>query len=227
VFTPPARIVAVVPAHNEVELLPRCLDALTVAAAAVPVPVALVVVLDACDDDTASVVPQGVRVVEIGARNVGVARAAGFDSAAAESGPDTWFATTDADSVVEATWFHNHVSHAASADAVAGTVRVDTWPHHSPAVQRLFEENYAAPLGNSTQKHVHGASLGVRADAYRSVGGFRPLAVGEDQDLVDRLIAAGRLVAWADDLCVATSDRSDARADDGFAQHLRSLTVPS
>ncbi|MGU3432948.1 glycosyltransferase [Actinomycetes bacterium M1A6_2h] len=224
---PPAHIVAVVPAHNEVELLPRCLDALGRAAASALVPVTVVVVLDACDDNTVSVVPQGVRVVEIEARNVGVARAAGFDSVAAQVGTDTWFTTTDADSVVEVTWFHNHLSHAITADAAAGTVRVDTWPNHTAAVQRLFHEQYAATLGNSTQKHVHGASLGMRADAYRAVGGFRPMAVGEDQDIVDRLVAAGRVVAWADDLCVSTSDRSDARADEGFAHHLRSLAVPS
>ncbi|GGG20189.1 glycosyl transferase [Rhodococcoides trifolii] len=226
-FTPPTQLVAVVPAHNEAELLPRCLDALSRAAASVLVPVTIVVVLDACDDDTASVVPQGIEVVEIVARNVGAARAAGFASVAAELGSDAWLTTTDADSTVESGWFHNHLAHAAHADAAAGTVRVDAWPNHSTAVQRLFHEQYAAAQGNSTQKHVHGASLGIRADAYWSVGGFRPLAVGEDQDLVDRLIAAGRPVAWADDLCVATSDRTDARAGEGFAHHLRSLAVPS
>ena len=39
--------------------------------------------------------------------------------------------------------------------------------------------------------HVHGANLGVRADAYWRVGGFRPLHVGEDVDLVSRLVTPG------------------------------------
>jgi len=44
------QVVVVVPAHNELEHLPRCLRALTTAALCIAVPVLIVVVLDACDD---------------------------------------------------------------------------------------------------------------------------------------------------------------------------------
>ncbi|PRC52623.1 glycosyl transferase, partial [Mycobacterium sp. ITM-2017-0098] len=45
-----ARAVVVVPAHNELEHLPRCLRALTTAALCVPAPVTTIVVLDSSDD---------------------------------------------------------------------------------------------------------------------------------------------------------------------------------
>ena len=44
------QVVVVVPAHNEVANLPGCIASVRVAAAAVPVPVLTVVVLDHCDD---------------------------------------------------------------------------------------------------------------------------------------------------------------------------------
>jgi glycosyltransferase involved in cell wall biosynthesis len=47
------RVGVVVPAHDERDLLPACLAALAVAAARVaPVPVEVIVVADACTDDT-------------------------------------------------------------------------------------------------------------------------------------------------------------------------------
>jgi glycosyltransferase involved in cell wall biosynthesis len=44
------RVVVVVPAHNELAHLPRCLRALATAGLCAPVPVLTVVVLDATDD---------------------------------------------------------------------------------------------------------------------------------------------------------------------------------
>ena len=67
----------VVPAHNEVELLPACLEALAVAAAAVDVAVDVLVVLDSCTDGSAQVRGR-TTATSVQARNVGVARRAGF-----------------------------------------------------------------------------------------------------------------------------------------------------
>ena len=75
--------------------------------------------------------------------------------------------------------------------------------------------------------HVHGANLGVRADAYWRVGGFRPLHVGEDVDLVSRLVEAGTPLAWDAHNAVLTSDRSDCRARGGFGDYVRSLADDS
>ena len=103
--------VVVVPAHNELEHLPRCLLALTTASRRLTMPVLMVVVLDACDDGSDSLAEQfgpDVRFVSIDAGNVGAARAAGFEYARSVCGsvePErTWFATTDADSVVSGQW---------------------------------------------------------------------------------------------------------------------------
>ena len=105
----------VVPAHNEETLLPACLIALRHAAGAVSIPVHLLVVADMCTDGTVATARAcGARVISIGARNVGAARAAGMSELlrlTAESDPSAacdpsavWLATTDADTVVPAGW---------------------------------------------------------------------------------------------------------------------------
>ena len=103
----------VVPAHDEQELLPACLAALRVAArhpALRRLAVHLVPVLDACSDDSGDVAPGA---LEVQARNVGVARAAGFaEVIARESGrpaQQLWLTTTDADSTVPADWLTEHL----------------------------------------------------------------------------------------------------------------------
>src|ERR1700730_959832 len=75
------RIGVVVPVKNEEQTLARCLDGLEVAASRVAMPVTVIVVLDACTDNSASVAAGfhagGVRAITIEANNVGCARAAG------------------------------------------------------------------------------------------------------------------------------------------------------
>jgi glycosyltransferase involved in cell wall biosynthesis len=74
-------VAVVIPAHNESVVLPRCLDAVWAAAANAPVPVLVVVVLAACDDDCASLIARfgaDVRFLRVDERNVGAARGAGF-----------------------------------------------------------------------------------------------------------------------------------------------------
>jgi hypothetical protein len=63
--------------------------------------------------------------------------------------------------------------------------------------------------------------------AYWRVGGFRPLHVGEDLDLVKRLLAAGAPLAWDTDIPVLTSDRRDFRAPGGFGDFVLSLADES
>ena len=81
----------VVPAHDEQNLLPSCLSSLRRAARAVRgTPVHLVVVADACRDQTARVALRGgAGVVLIGAGNVAAARAAGIREVLRRTGPST------------------------------------------------------------------------------------------------------------------------------------------
>ncbi|MEO5709728.1 MAG: hypothetical protein ABIQ59_07890 [Nocardioidaceae bacterium] len=75
--------------------------------------------------------------------------------------------------------------------------------------------------------HVHGANLAVRADAYLDVGGFPGAVHGEDQALVDALVARGHRLLRTREISVVTSGRLVGRAQDGLADHLRRLEQSS
>ena len=200
---------AVVPAHDEETLLPACLAALRDAARALRLPVHVVVVADACTDQTAAVArAAGARVIGIRARRVGAARAAGMrELLRLASGADpaaVWLATTDADTLVPPDWLRRQLDYAiAGWDVVLGTVTVTGWGGHPP--------------------HVHGADLGVRASAYLAAGGFPPLRTAEDHALLAAATRAGCMVAQAGDIAVETSGRRLARAPRGFGDLLRTL----
>jgi hypothetical protein len=70
---------------------------------------------------------------------------------------------------------------------------------------------------------VHGANLGLTPDAYRATGGFPPRATGEDVALVAALDRTGLRVLRDRAHPVVTSARTEGRAPDGFAAHLRGL----
>jgi hypothetical protein len=62
----------------------------------------------------------------------------------------------------------------------------------------------------------------VLASTYLSAGGFRPLLLREDVDLVHRLGHAGAVIAADAVPDVITSGRSIARAPGGYASYLSS-----
>jgi glycosyltransferase involved in cell wall biosynthesis len=170
------QVAVVVPAHNEVRHLPRCLRALATAALCVRVPVLTVVVLDACDDGSERLAGQfgpDVHFVSVDAGNVGAARAAGFEYArghCAAAAERTWHATTDADSVVGGNWLVQMT--AADADMVLGVVQVPVWRHFNVEVARRYLHRYHSK--GEEHNHIHGANMGFRADAYwRSAGSGR------------------------------------------------------
>ena len=218
----------VVPAHDEEGLLPACLAALRRAARRAGTrPVHTVVVADACSDRTAQRArAAGAEVVEIQARRVGSARAAGFAAALRRThGADpaqVWLATTDADTLVPPHWLARQISHAeAGWDAVLGTVTVSDWSGHPGHVPDEFAAQYTHE--GESHPHVHGANLGVRASAYLAAGGFQALGTGEDHALVAALEAIGRPILRSTDLAVETSARHAARAPYGFGHRLAAL----
>ncbi len=217
------RVVVVVPSHDEVELLGECLEALRTAARAVTLPVQVVVVLDACTDGSEKLLGPSESAVVLEARNVGAARAAGFTAAGITA--STWCATTDADSRVHPGWLVAQLEWAArGADVVVGTVAA-RWESPASRVEALFTREYAAQVGPDGHRHVHGANLGLRGDAYLGLGGVAPLPAHEDVDLVERAEAAGLTLAWARDATVDTSTRTTGRTPEGFAHHLASLAA--
>lgn len=230
---PARRVVAVVvPARDEEDELPGCLDALAVAAAraaTLGVLTSVTVVADRCADRTAELArAHGVRVVEITAGAAGAARAAGFVDVLAGLDPHgLWLATTDADSRVPADWLTRQLAWAGGGwDAIAGTVRVRDWAGHPADTQAAFEQRYQSWRGRH-HPHVHGANLGFDARAYLEVGGFAPCPVGEDRALVVALEAAGRHVLRTDALRVGTSGRTTPRAPAGFGHDLRTGAASS
>lgn len=228
------RAVVVIPAHNELANLPSCLKSMVTAAACVRLPVSIVVVLDASDDGSRELAGRfgaDVHFVEVDVRNVGAARRAGFEYAqricALELTEDsrTWYATTDADSRVDADWLVRQTE--STADVVLGVVRITNWRRFSAAAARRYLAAYRSKRSVDGHGHVHGANMGFCAEAYWRVGGFAALASDEDVDLVRRFEAAGYRIDRDDELSVVTSARQVGRAPRGFAKHLRSVGPPA
>ncbi len=134
-----------------------------------------------------------------------------------------WFANTDADTVVPADWLVCHLRWAeAGAAAVAGVVEVDSFADHPPEVPGRFSARYDGPP-DRPHPHVHGANLGVRADAYRAAGGWRQLPIGEDHALWAALARTGHRVVSSRASKVTTSGRAVGRLRGGFADVLNEL----
>jgi glycosyltransferase involved in cell wall biosynthesis len=200
----------VVPAHNEQELLPACLATLGEAV--------VIVVADACTDRTAEVARRcGATVLEISARSVGAARAAGVRELLRRGA--SWVATTDADTLVPPCWLDAHVRYAARGwNAVAGTVTVTDWREHPPLRPAAYARYYA-----TDRSPVHGATLGFTADAYVAAGGFPAISTGEDHALVAAMERTGRRVLRTPRVTVITSARTRYRAPHGFGHLLTTL----
>ncbi|MFS0732588.1 glycosyltransferase family A protein [Microbacterium sp. 1P10UB] len=222
----PTRTAVIVPVHDEEELLGDCLSSIIVATKAVRVPVEIVVALDACSDGSAGVAASaGVRTVELAARLVGAARRAGTTRALEllDGEPrDLWLAHTDADSIVPPHWLaHQLALRDAGADLVLGTVRPD---FRGLSARHAAHWTATHPRGRPAA-NVHGANLGLRADAYLAAGGFPAVAEHEDVELVARARAAGAAVVVSDDGEVLTSARFTGRTPGGYAAFLRALAA--
>lgn len=215
-------IAAIVPVHDEEELLPACLEALQIAASDPALEgeeARIYVVLDSCRDRSAQVArASGANCLSTDKKNVGESRALGAVTAIRQGA--RWLAFTDADSRVPADWFSRQLAH--RADVVCGIVSVEDWSEHRPVVTERYE---AAYVPRDDHRHIHGANLGVCALAYRAVGGFLNLPCDEDVSLVRKLEAVGARVAWVASPCVITSARREGRLTGGFASYLSKLAI--
>ena len=159
-------------------------------------------------------------VVEVHAGNVGVARAVAAQTALRRFRGDAahcWLANTDADCEVPATWLLDQLALAQHGyAAVAGIIDVDCFAEHLPMVESRFRMTYQVNT-DGTHPHVHGANLGMRADAYLAAGGWNPLTTAEDHDLWRRLRACAVPHLSDARLQVLTSGRRAGRAPLGFA----------
>ena len=222
----------IVPAHNEERELEQCLAAIRVAAGDAGLggeAVHVTVVLDSCSDGSRAIVERHARVgthradggcvvdgIVVASRNVGAARAAGAAHLLARGA--RWLAFTDADTRVSPAWLAVQLS--LDVDVVCGTIAVEDWSPHlddAEALRRHFHLGYTDADGH---RHIHGANLGVAADAYQRAGGFEPLACSEDVALVAALERSGARFAWSSAPRVVTSARRNPKASGGFGDTL-------
>ncbi|SAK97081.1 Glycosyl transferase family 2 [Caballeronia fortuita] len=207
----------VIPAHNEAAHIGTCVAAARRAAdhhQLLGEAVRVIVVADACTDATADIARAlGAEVTCIDARNVGIARSHGAERALALGA--RWLAFTDADTTVAEDWLVRQLD--CCADAVCGVIGVHDWSPHIGAVREHFGRTYTDADGH---RHIHGANMGVSAQAYVRAGGFAPLETSEDVALVEALIAAGARIEWSASPRVVTSARTDFRAKKGFGATL-------
>ncbi len=214
-----------IPVHNEEALLGECLEAALIAArhpGLLGESVQILVVLDSCSDASGAIAQTfAVQRLEVQARNVGHVRGVGARHLLNQGA--RWISCTDADSRVAPDWLVAQL--ALNADAVCGTVTVDTWSEgFDSAAQIRYLQGYQARDGH---RHIHGANLGISAGAYIRAGGFEPLACHEDVQLVRDLERCGALIAWSHSPQVVTSARLEARAQGGFGDYLKSLVQAS
>ena len=147
--------------------------------------------------------------------------------------------TTDADSLVGPTWISETLRLiSAGADGVAGYIdasaheivplgpafmrrsrREDAYLRAAAEIYALCDPRPHDPWPN--HRISSGASLAVTLDAYRSIGGLPPLALGEDRALTFALENGGFKVRHSLDVVVATSCRLVGRARGGAAQTMR------
>jgi glycosyltransferase involved in cell wall biosynthesis len=222
-------IAVLIPARNEEVLLPRCLASVQRARNLLPPDVTsdVIVVADSSHDKTYQIAKTMLgddgRVLAANFGCVGAARIAAAGAALERSAVPMyrcWLSNTDADCEVPATWLLDQLKLAQHGiAAVAGIVDVDSFEDHLPHVQQLFCETYLL-LEDGTHGHVHGANLGIRADAYLEAGGWAQLETAEDHDLWNRLGTSGYTRYSDATLQVITSGRRIGRAPHGFAEAL-------
>lgn len=230
-MTLPTAVAVVVPVRDEEALLPACLDALDTAVATLretrpDIQARVFVVLDACTDRSSEVVAgrPDVTAVVCRAGNVGVARALGVAAAAdwalASGGGSLWVANTDGDSSVPPHWLAAQVEMAAAGhDLVVGTVQPRPGDLSSEDLE-LWRERHSSADGHV---HVHGANLGFAWSAYEAVGGFAPIAVHEDVELVGAMRRAALPWLASGRIEVTTSGRRMGRTPGGFAGYLEDM----
>ncbi|KER83480.1 glycosyl transferase [Xanthomonas arboricola pv. celebensis] len=214
-------IAVTIPAHNEADLIGRCLQSILVAAAHPHLfgeRVEIHVALDRCSDGTGAIAhAHGARTVTTSG-GVGIARAAAASAAIARGA--RWLAFTDADTCVPPDWLSAQLD--CAADVFCGVVEVTDWHDFRPETRQAF---LTKEIRRDGHPHVHGANLGMSVAAYVAAGGFSALKCSEDVALVSALERAGMQIARLVKPVVNTSARRIARATGGFSDHLARLEM--
>jgi len=236
--------VVIIPARNEEHRIVACLRALAHQSDGL----AIVIVANNCTDRTVTIADEAGTdlglTLEILDRTfdpeagVGKARHLGCTHALTRWPDARHLLTTDADCLVASDWVARNRLHLGEVAAVCGRVSpmaselsvlsgIDIVPaemegRYEALAIEFYRRFRPGPCGlDGDHGCAAGASLGLLASAYRAVGGFADLKIGEDRDLVRRLKSNGFGVRHAGDVRVAASCRLDGRAQGGMSDALR------
>jgi hypothetical protein len=169
-----------------------------------------------------------------GAPNAGAARRAalamGLDLLAGCEGA---LFTTDADSQPGRDWVAAGLRALGKAEVAAGRIvrrdaaadpqqcRIEAYYDRLHRHRRIVDP---VPWeARDTHHFSGGANIAIRASAYRTLGGVRPLPSGEDARLLDDAGRAGMRVRRDGAMLVETSSRREGRIAGGLAELLRAL----
>lgn len=245
---PALRVCVVVPARDEEDLIGKCLKALATQESVAHDEYEVLLVLDRCTDETEA------RAREIGAAHPaltlhmldgpgegsGPARRVGMDAACARllqvGRPGGLIACTDADTVVALDWLAAQLRAASQgARAIGGRIELaddgslpeSAWRRHVEQGRLRHERLLSEPgLAGQTQHwQFSGASLALKAEVYREIGGLEPLTALEDENLESVLrhhdISIDRLLS----VRVTTSPRLVGRAKQGLSYDLARIAL--
>lgn len=240
-FEGPVDYAVAVPVKDEAELLPRALYALLAAMHSSPARGGLVFVVNDTTDASAAIIRDILQkasvvfaIVEISfdpeIRDAPHARRLALDIGWRYA-PDGVLLTTDADSYVGPNWITSRWSYIAGGyDLVCEDVRFDAkelalLPGLVTAVGEAERAYFEASnmlwqkwTGRPTECFAYrasGASLAIRSDSYRRIGGLPTPSIGEDAALCEAILAVGLKVAMTDDGDTRTSARLLGRAHGG------------
>ena len=226
--------------RDEAALLPRLLSSLA-ALELTGVDAVACFFLDGCSDNSEAIVRGAVLPIPLRVAsgplhrhaNAGRARAAAMALAsdAVGEGAGALLLTTDADSRPRGDWLQAAARALTLSDVAAGRIvrdgacdrvqaRVEAYWDRLHAFRR-FLDPVTWETGGCHQ--AGGANLAMRAEVYRSLGGFRAVAAGEDALLCDEASRAGYRVRHDPAMLVETSARRAGRARGGMADALRTL----
>jgi hypothetical protein len=241
-------VVVAIPVKNEEDHIAACIEALDnqtgVRADR------LVLLLNNCTDRTAAIVRALSRDIATELHvfdlelsgdkaNAGYARLLALETAYKLAGATGILLTTDADGRVDPDWIGANVAAIqAGADAVAGWAELDPvdWGsiplklHEDDArecaydalcdeLHALIDPDMADPWPRHTQ--ASGASIAVRAQAYRVAGGIPNIPCGEDRAFIAELRRIDARIRHAAECRVVVSGRSEGRAAGGMADTIR------
>ncbi|TPG43296.1 glycosyltransferase [Sphingomonas koreensis] len=232
-----------IPVRNEAAELPRLFAALDRLERCEQAPLDLCLFLDGCDDDSAGLAEHYRAQARFRVRIEGAASATANAGRARRQAMRMGrralhdhgglLLTTDADSRPTSNWLTAMATALDHADVVAGRiVRAGNRP--SPLqdrIERYYDALFALrrridPVSweaVSTHHYTGAANMGFRTEAYDAIGGFAPLANGEDARLVDDAARAGFRVRRDAASVVVTSDRREGRVAEGLSKSLRDL----